>query len=261
MRLFDSHAHLDDDRFASDRDNVIRNLITNHVDKITCVGASIESSTHSVALAQQYDYIYAAVGVHPHNAYSWNTDSSASIEQLLKHPKVVALGEIGLDYHYDFSPRDAQKKCLNDQIRIAKEVNLPIIYHIREAFGDFLPMVRSGEAPGNAVMHCYGGSKESAKECLDAGMLISFTGVITFKNAHKIKDVVRYVPLERMMIETDCPYMAPVPYRGKRNEPKYVLEVARAIAEIKEIDLDLVCESTYHNACNFFNIDRMDGDG
>lgn len=254
MKLFDTHTHLEDKRFDDDREDVIAELKYNNVLKAITVGTDIETSRQCIDIASKHEGMYAAVGLHPHDAKDFKESDIAEFEKMAADKKVVAIGEIGLDYHYDFSPRDMQMHAFEIQMDMAQRLNLPAVYHIREAFGDFLPMVRQGRCANNAVMHCYGGSLESAKICLDAGMMISFTGVITFKNANKILDVVKYVPIERLMIETDCPYMAPVPYRGKRNEPKYVAEVARKMAEIKGIAIEEMAEITYNNAERFFNI-------
>lgn len=255
MKLFDTHTHLYDKRFDEDRDQLISGLQSNGVEKVTTLGTCVKTSKKCIDIANKYEGVYAAVGTHPHDAKDFKDEDILIYEKMAEEDKVVAIGEIGLDYHYDFSPRDKQKYAMLKQMELAKKLNLPVVYHVREAFGDFLPMVQRGETVNNAVMHCYGGSIESAKICLEAGMLISFTGVISFKNASKIKKVVEYIPLDRLMIETDCPYMAPVPYRGKRNEPKYVLEVARAMAEIKGISIEEMIDITYNNAVRFFDID------
>ncbi len=255
MKLFDTHTHLEDRRFDEDRDKLIAALKGNNVVKAVTVGTNMETSQQCIDIAEKYEGIYAAVGLHPHDAKDFKDTDIQAFEKMARNKNVVAIGEIGLDYHYDFSPRDRQMHAFEMQIDMAKGLNLPAVYHIREAFGDFLPMVRQGRCVNNAVMHCYGGSVESAKICLDAGMMISFTGVITFKNASKILDVVKYVPLERLMIETDCPYMAPVPHRGKRNEPAYVIEVAKTMAQIKGISIEEMAEITYNNAVGFFNLD------
>lgn len=254
MGLVDSHCHLDDKKFDADRNIIINSLNDNGVDFVVSCADSIESSKKALRFADEYPNVYATVGVHPHNASQYNDIVEKEMLSLVNKNKVVALGEIGLDYHYDFSPRDVQMECMLRQIQIAKNIKLPIVFHVRESFGDYLPILRRGEIPQNSVMHCYTGSMESAKECLDNGMMISFTGVITFKNAKKLLEVVRYVPLSSMMIETDSPYMTPEPNRGKRNEPKYVLEVAKTIARIKDITLDEVINTTKMNATNFFGI-------
>lgn len=254
MKLFDTHAHLNDKRFDADRDELISGFKKSNVAKVITLGTDIDTSSQCMDIAKKHEGVYAAVGLHPHDAKNFEDENISTFEQMAKDKNVVAIGEIGLDYHYDFSPRDKQMHAFILQMEMAKRLELPAVYHVREAFGDFIPMVEKGEILTNAVMHCYGGSIESAKICLDAGMMISFTGVISFKNANKVKKVVEYVPLDRLMIETDCPYMAPVPYRGKRNEPAYVAQVARAMAQIKGISIEEIAEITYNNAIRFFNI-------
>jgi TatD DNase family protein len=212
------------------------------------------SSRRVIDLAAAYENVFAAVGIHPHNAKNFIYDDISALESMLSAGKVVAVGEIGLDYHYDFSPRDVQIYCMTEQIELARKNNMPIVFHVREAFGDFLDILRGGGVPHRSVMHSYSGSRETAKECMDNGMMVSFTGVITFKNAHRIREVVEYVPLERMMIETDCPYMTPEPFRGRRNEPKHVAYVAQMVAEIKKMDIGAVMEHTRGNALKFFGI-------
>lgn len=254
MRLFDSHVHLDDSKYDPDRHSIIEDLGKNDIAKVICVGADIQTSLQCVALADSNEQIYASVGVHPHDAKDFVDKNIETLTTLAAHQKVVAIGEIGLDYHYDSSPRDIQMEVLLRQLQLAKTLDLPVIYHIREAFGDFLPMVRSGDAIGTAVMHCYSGSIESARVCLDAGMMISFTGVVTFKNAHKVREVVEYIPLDRLLIETDCPYMSPEPYRGKRNQPAYVRYVAEMIAKIKGLTVEEIADITYNNTLSLFKI-------
>lgn len=254
MKLFDTHTHLENEKYDSDRQDIISALSKDNIDKIVNIGTNIATSIESIKLASSNENIYASIGIHPHDAKDFTPSSIDELKELAKHKKVVAIGEIGLDYHYDFSPRDMQMNAFIAQMELAKKIDLPVIYHIREAYGDFLPMVRSNEVVNNAVMHCYGGSLESVKICINAGMMISFTGVITFKNANKIRQVVEYVPIDRLMIETDCPYMSPEPYRGKRNQPAYVLEVAKQVALIKKMSLEQVVDITYNNAINFFKI-------
>ncbi|MEX1377928.1 MAG: TatD family hydrolase [Eubacteriales bacterium] len=254
MKLFDTHTHLYDEKFQEDLDLVIGEFRENKVYRAITLGTEIETSQRCIDIAQQYEDVYAAVGIHPHDAKGSNAGDIEKLKDMAQNKKVAAIGEIGLDYHYDFSPRDIQMDIFIKQMELAKELNMPAVYHVREAFGDFLPMVQKGQTYNNAVMHCFGGSKESAKICMDAGMMISFTGVITFKNASKVKEVVEYIPLDRLMIETDCPYMAPVPHRGKRNRPSYVIEVARAMAEIKGKTVAEIAEITYNNATRFFGI-------
>ena len=254
MGFFDSHAHLDDDRFDIDRSAVIEDFALNGVDAVVTCADTMASSRRVCALAQRFDNVFGAVGIHPHNAKNFIYDDIAALESMLLEQKIVAVGEIGLDYHYDASPRDIQIYCMTELIELARRNNMPVIFHVREAYGDFLDIMRGGGIPHHSVVHSYTGSRESAKECMDNGMMIAFNGVITFKNANRVREVVEYVPLERIMIETDCPYMTPEPYRGKRNEPKYVAKVAEMIAAVKKVDTNVVMETTRSNALRFFNI-------
>jgi TatD DNase family protein len=253
--LFDSHAHLDDERFDDDREKVINSLKENGVDLIVDPGADISSSVQAVNLSKEYENIYAAVGVHPHSAKDMNEDTLKILKALSKNDKVVAIGEIGLDYHYDNSPRDVQKKWFKEQIKLAKELNLPIIIHTREAQKDTFDIVKE-EYDENlrGVLHCYSGSLEMAREYLDMGFYISFAGPITFKNSKVPKQVAKEVPLDKLLVETDCPYLTPEPHRGKRNEPLYVRYVASTIAELKGITFEEVARRTKENAIRFFEI-------
>ncbi len=200
MGLVDSHCHLDDTKFYLDRAQIINRLKDDGVDFVITCADSIESSKKILLLADKYSNVFASAGVHPHNAKEYNEESSKKIISYINHKKVVAIGEIGLDYHYDFSPRDVQLDVMLKQIKIAEKYNMPIIFHIREAYDDFMSILKKGDIPQNSVLHCFSGSCKTADECLDNNMLVSFTGVITFKNAKKILDVVKRVPLSKMMI-------------------------------------------------------------
>ncbi len=257
MGFIDTHVHLDDERFDIDRHEVISSLCANGVDAVVSCADSMPSAKKVIELSNIYDKVFAAVGIHPHNAKNFVYDDIYTLEEMLKIKKVVAIGEIGLDYHYDFSPRDIQRFCMFEHIDLAKKYDMPIVFHVREAYGDFIDILRDGGIPHHSVVHSYSGSRETVKECLDNGMMISFTGVITFKNAHRIREVVEYVPIERIMIETDCPYMTPEPYRGRRNEPKHVAQVAAMIAETKKMDIKDVAEHTRQNALKFFRISEI----
>lgn len=247
----DSHAHLDDERFDEDRDSVIESLIGNGVDTVINIGADMASSHRSIAFAEKYPFIYAAVGVHPSECSEMTEDDITELEKLLSHKKCVALGEIGLDFHYDFTPKDIQRKWYDRQLSLAKDLDKPVIIHDREAHAECFDGVKKHGNKG--VFHCYSGSAEMAKELVKLGFYISFTGAVTFKNASKLLLAVEAVPLDRIMIETDCPYMAPVPFRGVRNEPKYVRYVAEKIAEIKGETVEKIAEITAENTRKAFN--------
>ncbi len=251
--LFDTHAHYDSERFDEDRDTLLETLHRDFsIGYILNAGTNVETSKFSLALSKKYDFIYAAAGIHPHDAAEMGENDLLKIRALLKEEKVKALGEIGLDYFYDFSPRELQKEVFARQMEIAREQGLPVIIHEREAWLDTLAIVK--EIQGRGVFHCFSGSAESAKIILDLGYMISLTGVLTFKNAKKALEVVKYAPLERLMLETDCPYMAPEPFRGQRNHSGYLRKVAEKMAEIKNMDVEDVIFQTTQNAIQFFGI-------
>lgn len=253
--LFDSHAHLDGRRFDKDRDKVIERAKESGISYIMNPGADFESSVKSVELASKYEMIYAAVGVHPHDTKDMDDIMLELIKSLTKKPKVMAIGEIGLDFHYDNSPRDVQEKWFRKQARLAKDVNLPIIIHDREANNEVMSILKEEKAFDTGVlMHCYSGSAELAKQYIKLGAYISIAGPVTFKNARKAVEVVQAIPIEYLMIETDSPYLTPHPYRGKRNESSYVKYVAEKIAEIKGISLEEVAERTTENAKKYFGV-------
>lgn len=253
--LIDSHAHLDDSKYDRDRDEVIKKLKEDGVELVINPGADFSSSVKAVSLAEKYEMIYAAVGVHPHDAKDVDEGTLEVFKELAKKEKVIAIGEIGLDYHYEFSDREIQKKWFREQIKLAKELNLPIIVHDREAHKDTYDII-SSEQDGTltGVLHCFSGSLEMAKEYIKLGFYVSFGGPVTFKNAKKVREVVKELPIEKMLIETDSPYMAPHPHRGKRNEPKMVYYVAEMIAQVKGLTYDEVCKITNKNVKDLFKI-------
>lgn len=251
--FFDTHAHLNDERFDDDRSELIESLAENGIGYVCEIGYDTESSAKAYELSQKYDFIYAAAGVHPHDSEALTDGGLDEIKALLTKDKVVALGEIGLDYYYDNSPRDVQKKWFIKQLELACEMKCPISVHTRDAMEDTINILKS-YGPGDGIIHCYSGSKESAKIFLDMGYYISFAGPVTFKNANSILDVIKYVPLERMLTETDSPYLSPVPYRGKRNCPIYVKEVAKTIAAVRGMDLEEIAEITSNNAKKIYQI-------
>lgn len=252
---FDSHAHLDDEKFHEDRKELISKAREEGVDLILNPGADLASSEAAVALAQQYHFLYAGVGVHPHEAKNVNENVYARLKELSQKDKVVAIGEIGLDYHYDNSPREVQKEVFKRQLQLASDMNLPIIIHNREAHGDTYEILEKYfDAKNGGVMHSYSGSLEMANRFIDMGLYLSISGPITFKNAKKNVELVREIPLEHLFIETDSPYLTPVPYRGKKNHPAMVQYVAKKIAEIKNISVEEVAEKTKENAKRLFRI-------
>ena len=251
--FFDTHTHLDDERFDDDRHELIDSIYKSGVTLMVNIGADLKSSKASVELAGRYDFIYAAVGVHPHDAASLKEADMDTLRKLADHPKVVAVGEIGLDYYYDNAPRDTQKKWFRRQIELARELNLPYIVHDRDAHGDAMEVIKS-TGYYNGVFHCYSGSAQMAKELVDLGFYISFAGPLTFKNGKKPQEVAKEVPMERLLIETDSPYLTPEPHRGKRNDSSYVRFVCEKLAEIKGISVEDAASITKENGKNFFGI-------
>lgn len=256
MRLFDTHAHLDDEQFDNDRDEIINKIRESGVVNVMEIGSSAENSKLAVEIAEKHDFIYCSVGIHPEFAESADTDDFEKIKTLAKSSnKVKAIGEIGIDYHYDdCASREKQIRCFETQIDIAKELGLPIIVHDRDSKGDTLKVLKEKQV-SNGVVHCFSGSAETAKILVNMGFMISFTGVITFKNARRAIEALKVIPLDRLMIETDSPYMAPEPHRGKRNDSRYVKYVAEKMADVKGISFAELCDITYENGKKFFNID------
>jgi TatD DNase family protein len=254
--LIDSHAHLDSHKFDGDREEVIRRAQEAGIDTIVNIGFNRETIPSTMELAERYPFIYAVVGWHPTDAVDMKLEEDlAWIEKLCSHPKVIAIGEIGLDYHWDTSPKDIQHTVFREQIRLARKVGKPIVIHNRDAHEDVVRILReeqAGEVGG--IMHCFSGSWETAKMCLDMNFHISFGGPVTFKNARVPKDVLALVPDDRILLETDCPYLAPHPHRGQRNEPAYVSLVAEAAAEIKGMSLEDLSSLTSRNARNCLSL-------
>lgn len=235
MYIFDSHAHYDDDSFHKDRENLIEEIKNNNVIGVLNCGASLEGAIKSVELSEKYDFFYAAVGIHPEHADEVNDSTIDKIKELAKSQKVKAIGEIGLDYYWDENPsKEVQKEAFIRQMELARELNLPVVIHDRDAHKDTLDIMKMfPEVIG--VVHCFSGSVEFARECLSLGYYIGFTGVITFKNAKKILDVAKVVPDDKILVETDCPYMAPTPFRGERNRSDYIKYIIQKLAEIRDI--------------------------
>ncbi|MBQ3109414.1 MAG: TatD family hydrolase [Clostridia bacterium] len=254
MRLFDTHAHLTDSRFDEDRGSLISSLPEKGIALVVDVACGLEDAHKVVTYTEQYPFIYGAAGIHPHDAEDATLAELDGIAKILEKEKFVALGEIGLDYHYDFSPRDVQRKWFVEQLELAKQMKLPVSLHIREAFGDCMEILRQHKDGLCGVMHCYSGSWESAVECIDLGLHIAFGGSVTFKNARKLAEVAAQLPIERLLIETDCPYLTPEPYRGRRNDPSYVRHVAEKLAELRGCSTEEIAEATYQNGIRLFGI-------
>ncbi|SDJ17430.1 TatD family hydrolase [Natribacillus halophilus] len=253
--LFDTHVHLNVEQFDDDREAVMERAREAGVGLMNVVGFDHETIKAAIELAESYDFIYATVGWHPVDAVDMQAKDLDGIESLATHPKVVAIGETGLDYHWDKSPAHIQKEVFREQIALAKRVNLPLVIHGRESQEDIAAiMEQEGLGPAGGIMHCYSGDTETARRCLDLGFHISFGGPVTFKNAQLPKDVAQTVPLERLLVETDAPFLAPHPYRGKRNEPAYVAKVAEKLAELHGLSYEQLAETTMNNAKALFKI-------
>ncbi len=251
--IFETHAHYDDDAFAEDREKLISSLLCGNIGRIVNVGASIESTKTTIKLAEQYDNLYAAVGVHPSDVADLDQESYAWLRAQTAHPKAVAVGEIGLDYYWDKEPevQRRQREWFGRQLVLAKESRLPVIIHSRDAAEDTRNILKD-MGDGQGVIHCYSYSPEMAHEFIKMGYYIGVGGVVTFKNAKKLKETVVQIPLERILLETDCPYMAPEPHRGERNESSYLRYVVEKIAELKHVTLEEVERVTWENAMTLF---------
>lgn len=253
--LFDTHAHVNDPAFDEDRDALLESLPEKGIGYMLNTGCSLASSHDCIALAEKYSYIYASVGTHPDTADEVNDEVLERYRQMCRlHPKVKAIGEIGLDYYYETIPREIQKKAFRMQMELARELDMPVIVHEREAHQDGLDIIR--EFPQvKGVFHCYSGSAEMARQLVKLGWYIGFTGVLTFKNARKAVESAQAIPLDRVVIETDCPFMAPEPFRGKRNDPSKVIKVAEKLAEIRGISVEDAIRITCENGKRLYRID------
>lgn len=249
--IFDTHAHYDDEAFSEDRETLLRSLFDGSVSLVIDCGCDFDSSLSAIKLAERFDEIYAAVGLHPENTVDAKPDELEAIRSLYDHPKVVAVGEIGLDYHWDI-PKQLQLDAFEWQLELANELDLPVIVHDREAHADTLELLKKHRPKG--VMHCFSGSVETAREILDIGMFIGLGGAVTFKNAVKPLAVASYVPTDRLLLETDCPYMAPVPFRGRRCDSSMIEHTARIISIIKGIDTQKLIDICNENGRRLFNI-------
>jgi len=251
---FDTHAHYDDARFDEDRDELLSSMPSRGISLIMNPGCDPTTSKKAIAIAEKYPFVYAAVGTHPHEAEEMEDAHIELYRELAKHPKVKAIGEIGLDYYYDMSPRDIQKKWLDRQLSLAGELDLPVIIHERDAAQDVFNAIKAHSPKVRGVYHCYSGSYEMAREIMKLGYYISFTGSITFAKAEKLRSVVERVPLDRIMIETDSPYLTPAPHRGKRNDSGYVHFVAEMIAKLHNVAPEEVIETAMKNGRELFRI-------
>lgn len=252
--IFESHAHYDSSKFAEDREELLNSMQENGVGTIINVGATWKSVTEVVELAEKYSFIYAAVGLHPDEVGDFTEERFVIMKEQCQKEKVVAIGEIGLDYYWDNESHDIQKKWFIRQLELARELDLPVIIHSRDAAEDTLKIMKEHAKGLRGVIHCFSYSKELAEEYVKMGFYIGVGGVVTFKNGKKLKEVVEAIPLERILTETDCPYLAPEPYRGKRNSSLYIPHIAQAIADIKDVTYEEVVAQTEKNGKELFNL-------
>ena len=256
MKLFDSHCHLEDERFRGKVPQVMERMRDNGVERCVLAGSDLPTSAAITELCAAHPgMVYGVVGVHPHEASKFDESTEAKLIEMLRLPGIVGIGEIGLDYYYDLSPRDTQKEVLEKQLALAYREEVPAVFHIRDAHGDFYDILRAHRAQlPSGVLHCFTGSAEMAKAYLDMGFYISFSGSLTFKNAVKLREAAAVVPLDRMLVETDSPYLAPVPVRGTRNEPANVRHVAAVAAEIKGVSAEELALTAYRNTCRLYGL-------
>jgi TatD DNase family protein len=252
MPLIDSHAHVDFPQFDRDRGAVIQRARDADVVAIVNIGTNLASSRASVSLAERYDFMYATVGIHPHDAETASQDTLEELRILASHPKVVAIGEIGLDYYRDYSPRPAQRRAFRDQLALASALGLPVVVHSREAHDEVLATLQDWE--GTGVLHTYAGGPERLDDVMAMGFCIGISGPVTFPKAERLREVVQAVPVDRLLVETDCPYLTPAPHRGKRNEPAYVKHVAEAAAQVRGVSPDDIAGATTENTRRLFGL-------
>jgi TatD DNase family protein len=255
MMLVDSHCHLDFPDFAAELDAVVARARAAGVGRMVTISTRVKNSAQIIDIAEKFQDVFCSVGTHPHNAHEELDISAAALVAIAQHPKVVAIGEAGLDYHYDSSPRDAQEQGFRTHIAAARETGLPLVIHSREADADMARILEEemGKGAFPAVLHCFTGGRDLAFAAIDLGLTVSFTGIITFKNSGALRDIAAALPAERVLVETDSPYLAPVPYRGKRCEPSYVLETAKVLAETRGVSLDDISRQTTDNFFRLFS--------
>lgn len=258
MKFFDNHAHLDDEKFDEDREEIIEKIHNDEIDKFVSAGYSLESSKKSIELSKKYDFIYSTCGVSPNDIPQTEEELWKELDEIKKlakeNKKVVAIGEIGLDYHWNTENKELQKKAFVEQIKIANELNLPIQIHTRDAVMDTLEILKKNNVNKKGIFHCCPLNRELVKEGLKLGFYISFAGPVTFKNSKNANEIIEMVPNDKMLIETDSPYLSPEPFRGKRNNPRNVKFIVKKIAEVKNLTIEEVAETTYKNAIKVFNL-------
>ena len=254
MRLADSHAHLSDGRFDADRDAVLQRAREAGVALILDVGYDVTSSEQAVALAQAGEGVWAAAGVHPHDASALDATALGRLRELARQPRVLAIGETGLDFYRDLSPREAQRQAFEAHLGVAAEVGKPVLVHSRETYDEVLAILQHWKGQVGAVLHCYDGDRDMLGRALDLGLYISLAGTVTYERDERLREIACLVPLDRLLIETDCPYLAPAPYRGRRNEPAYVAHVAQGVARARGMTLEELAEATFQNAEAFLGL-------
>ena len=254
MNVFDTHCHLDDEKFNEDREECYARMLENGVGRCVCVGSDLSSSRHSLDYAQAYAGVFAAAGVHPHEAKDVPEDYLDQLQELLQKPRVKALGEIGLDYYYDLSPRDVQRRVRDEQVNLALKMDKPVIFHIRDAHGEMVEYLRGLSKRPRGIIHCFSGSAEVARDYVRMGFYISFAGPLTFKKAPNLWEAAQAVPLDRLLVETDSPYLAPEPRRGRRNEPGNTRYVLEKLAALRNMEAEEMAQVTTRNARDIYDI-------
>ncbi|MCM8767503.1 MAG: TatD family hydrolase [Candidatus Omnitrophica bacterium] len=257
MKYFDTHCHLDFEQFDNDREEVIKMAKKQGVEYIINVGINLESCRKVIEISEKYDFIFASIGIHPLDVSKYKLDDLKKIEEFTKNKKVVAIGETGLDFYYSKENKEKQKDFFINQIEIAKKYNLPLVIHQRESKNEMIEIIEKIKLPEKVVFHCFGGDLDFAQYCLKKNFFISFTGNLTFKNAKNVKDVAKFYPIEKVMVETDAPFLAPDPFRGKRNEPFMIKYIVEEIAKIKEKDKNEITKIIFDNSIFFFNIKQQ----
>ena len=255
MTIIDSHCHLDFPDFAEDLDGVVERARAAGVERMITIGTKVSKAAGVVAIAERFDDVFFTVGTHPHEAAGEDAEDFDAMRAFARHPKCVGIGEAGLDYHYDYAPRDVAAKVFRAQIALARALDLPLVIHARDADEDVAAILRQESEKGafKAVLHCFTSSRALAETGLGLGFYVSFSGVLTFKNSQGLRDIARDVPIDRLLVETDAPFLAPVPYRGKRNEPSFVTETARVLAEVKGVSEEAIGDATRVNALRLFS--------
>ena len=254
MTFIDSHCHIILEVFDNDRDNVIQEALSSGITHIVQSCDNLDEIKKNLVLTKKYPDLYSSVGIHPHEAKLWDKVSKDTIKEYTKEKKVIAIGETGLDFYYNYSPKEIQLEVFKEHIKIANEVSLPLIIHCRDAFNELVEILKNEKPLCGGVFHCFTGSLKAAREAINLGFYISWSGILTFKNANDLKEVAKEIPLENTLIETDCPFLAPIPNRGKRNEPKYVKYVAEELARIKSVSIEEIGEITSENTKRLFGI-------